>query len=141
MRYASNQTIAHELWDIYGKDLLAEGQGDARYKDWYYGHFENGEPISREARRLYQARLDLQNAFPDPYSIIDPCFLSWWKAEIAQGNITSATNINIKSETLAGRITHGIRSPSIGLRIIKSALKVFRQEGLAGLIHRMRNYS
>ena len=80
-RYAPNQSIAKELWDSYGKDLAAEGQNDRCYQGWYYGQFENGEPISLESRRCYQARPDVQKKFPDPYSNTEPSFLSWWKDE------------------------------------------------------------
>ncbi|MFI3157696.1 MAG: hypothetical protein QX199_16245 [Methylococcaceae bacterium] len=139
MRYASSQTIAHELWNAYAKDLLAEGQGDACYSGWYYGQFENGEPIPVEARRLYQARPDLQKAFPDPYSVVEPCFLSWWKAEGIKGNFTSPCGI--KPRSVVGRIIKGICSPSIGIHIVKSAIKILRRDGLSGLIKRIRSYS
>lgn len=140
MKYASNQTIAHELWDAYGKDLLAEGQGDARYKGWIYGQFENGESIPAEARLLYRSRPDLQNAFPDPYSVMDPCFLSWWKAEIAHANPTAPYSDGAKQRTVVGQLLHGICTPSIGIQTAKSAIKVFRHEGVPGLIQRLRNH-
>lgn len=142
MRYASSQTMAHELWDIYGKDLLAEGQGEARYRGWYYGQFENGDPIPLEARRLYQARQDVQKVFPDPYSVVEPCFLTWWKAEHTQGRIAVSTNCGgIKQRTVAGQVLRGIFSPSYGLRTVKSAIEVIKHEGFSGLIQRIRNYS
>lgn len=141
MKYASSQSIAHELWDTYGKDLLAEGQGDARYRGWYYGQFENGESIPSEARRLYQARPDVQKAFPNPYSVAEPCFLSWWKAEVAQGNLAVSNNVGIKQRTVVGRLIQGICSPRQGLRVAKSALGVLKREGIARLIRRIRNYS
>lgn len=141
LRYAANQKIAHELWDTYGKDLVAEGQGDARYRGWHYGQYENGESISREARRLYQIRLDVQKAFPDPYSVTEPCFLSWWKAEIAHGNLTSPNSAGTKQRTVIGRVMKGVFSPSVGFHIAQSALRVLKNEGLSGLIQRIRNYS
>jgi hypothetical protein len=141
MKYASNQSIAHELWDTYGKDLLAEGQGEARYRGWFYGQFENGEPIPLEARRLYQARQDIQKAYPNPYSVVEPCFLSWWKAEIAQGNFTASNSGGIKQRTLIGLLVQGVCSPRKGFRVAKSALGVLKREGVAGLIRRIRNYS
>ena len=141
MLYASNQTIAHEMWDTYGKDLVAEGQGDARYKGWYYGQFENGEPIPLEARRLYQARPDVQKVFPDPYSVVEPCFLSWWKAEIAPINLTVPNSVGIKQKTVVGRVIQGVCSPRYGFRVVKSAIEVLKCEGLSGLIQRIRNYS
>lgn len=141
MRYASNQAIAHELWDTYGKDLLAEGQGDARYMGWFYGQFENGETIPREARRIYQARQDVQKAFPEPYSVEEPCFLSWWKAEVAQGSLPGPNGVGIKQRTLVGQIFQGVFSPSYGFRVGKSVMGVLKREGVSGLIRRIRNYS
>lgn len=139
LKYAFNQMIAHELWDTYGKDLLAEGQGDARYRGWYYGQFENGEPITLEARRLYRARHDLQMAFPNPYSVVEPCFLSWYATEVARGNITESGSVSNKRMTVLGKLMQGICSPSIGLRMTKSAMGVFKREGLSGVVRRIRN--
>jgi hypothetical protein len=141
MRYASNQTAAHELWDIYGSDLVAEGQGDARYNGWYYGQFENGESISPEARRIYRARLDLSKAFPDPYSVEKPSFLNWWNAEVALGNFTVSNSASIKQRTVVRRVIQGVCSPSVGVNIAKTAIKVLRREGISGLIQRIRKYS
>lgn len=133
-KYASDQTIAHELWDTYGKELIAEGQNDARYKSWYYGQFDNGESIPREARRLYQARHDLQTAFPDPYSVTEPSYLSWWRTESASGNLN-------KPNTLLGQVIKSICSPSTGIRLAKSAMGLLKRDGLSGLIKRITNYS
>lgn len=141
MRYASNQTVAHELWDEYGKDLVAEGQGDVRYKGWHYGQFENGDPIQIEARRLYRERPDLQKAFPDPYSVEEPCFLSWWNAEVVQGDPSLLSNAGFKPRTVVGRLIQGVCSPNIGIHIAKSVMKVLRREGFSGLAQRIRNYS
>jgi hypothetical protein len=141
MKYASSQTIAHELWDIYGEDLLAEGQKDERYKGWYYGQFENGESIPLEARKLYQTRLDVQEAFPDPYSVVEPCFLSWWKAEISLATDSMTIRSGIKKRTVIGRVMRGIFSPSIGFNLAKSAIHVIKHEGFSGLIQKMRKYA
>jgi hypothetical protein len=140
MRYASNQAIANELWDTYGKDLLSEGQGDPRYNGWLYGQFENGETIPNESRKVYQARQDVQKAFPEPYSVVEPCFLSWWKAEVAEASILSPSVINVKHKTLSQQIMRGVSSPSYGLHIVKSVIRVLKTEGVLGLIRRIRNY-
>lgn len=87
-RYAADQSVARALWNDYGKDLDAAGQGQAAYRGWKYAHYDNGEAIPREARRLYRDRPDVQNAFPNPYSTDDPCFLSWWKAEMSAGHLS-----------------------------------------------------
>lgn len=138
---AANQKITIELWDAYGMDLLAEGQGDARYRGWHYGQFENGEPISREVRRLYQTREDLQKAFPDPFSVVEPCYLSWWKTEIEQGNLAVSNSIGNKRITVFEKLRQGVCSPNIGIQISKSAFGILKREGISGLIRRICNYS
>lgn len=140
MRYASNQAIAYELWDTYGKELLAEGQGDTRYRGWFYGQFENGETIPIEARRIYQARQDIQRAFPEPYSVVEPCFLSWWKTEVAEGNIPGRNGVGLKQKTVTSQIIKGVFSPGYGFRLSKSVMGVLKREGVSGLIRRIRNY-
>jgi hypothetical protein len=139
MRYASNQTIARELWDTYRKDLLAEGQGDPRYKGWLYGQFDNGETIPHESRQIYQAREDVRKAFPEPYSVVEPCFLSWWKVKVAEAGIRSPFVISIKQKTLTQQVMQGVSSPSYGLHIVKSVIRVLKTEGVLGLIRRIRN--
>lgn len=141
MKYASSQTIAHELWDTYGKDLLAEGQGDPSYRGWYFGQFDNGEAIPIEARKLYQARLDVQKVFPEPFSVLEPCFLSWWKAEIAKGNIHLSNNTNATHRTVFSHVIKGVCSWRYGSRLVSSAAGVLKREGVVGLIRKIRNYS
>jgi hypothetical protein len=139
-RYAKNQKLAHELWNSYGKELLAEGQGNAQYNGWYYGQYDNGESITPEARRLYQSRQDLQNAFPDPYSVVEPCFLSWWKAEIARGNLTFPNNGKMNQRTIIGKVKKGILQPGYGFSLVKAAMGVLKSDGIKGLIRRIRDY-
>ena len=140
MKYAASQTIAHELWDIYGEDLLAEGQKDPRYKGWFYGQFENGESIPLEARKLYQERQDVQKVFSDPYSIVEPSYLSWWKAEMATVNLSMSHNQAFEKKTIMRRVIQGSCKPSIGFNIVKSLMLIMKNEGFSGLVLRIRNY-
>jgi len=139
-KYASDQNIAYELWDTYGKELLAEGQGEQRYKGWHYGQFENGETIPTEARKLYQSRPDVQKIFPAPFSVVEPCFLSWWKAEIALGNINSFNTENVEQKTVFSQVVKGLCSPSTGVKLAKLVIVTLKLEGVSGLIRRIRNY-
>ncbi|MEN8250050.1 MAG: glycosyl transferase [Bacteroidota bacterium] len=140
IRYASSETIVHELWDTYGKDLVAEGQGDERYIGWHYGQFENGEPIPLEARRLYQARHDVQRLFPDPYDVEEPCFSRWWKSEAAKGKIVRYSSAKFKSRTLIQILIECVFSPQVGVQLLKLVLGVLKREGISGFIKRLRNY-
>ena len=79
--------VALALWDQYKKDLHAEGQHAMHDAKWSYGQFENGQTIPIEARRAYLYRPDIQTLFPNPYCVTEPCFLSWWRAEVSQNTI------------------------------------------------------
>lgn len=136
MRYAANQAVAHQLWDDYAQDLLMEGQGDSRYKGWCYGQFNNGESIPAEARRLYRARSDIQQAFIDPYSVVEPCFCSWWKADVARGNVG-----HIAQRSVIKRLFKGLCSPKVAVQILQSAIDVLQRDGVIGLIKKIRAYS
>ncbi|MBB1077551.1 glycosyl transferase [Rhodoferax sp. 4810] len=140
-RYASEQTLAHELWDVYGKDIIAEGHGDVRYCGWRYGQFENGESIPKQARRLYIVRPDLLKAFRDPYSVVEPCFLSWWNAEFPQERPVEVNIESNSTRTVTGRLLQGFNSPRDGIQIVKSVIRILKYEGISGLIQRIRRYS
>jgi hypothetical protein len=131
MKYAPNQSIAYELWDVYQKELVTEGHGDLRYQGWSYGHFANSEPIPLEARRLYQVRSDLQKEFPNPYSVIEPCFLSWW--------INNNQNIKETRKHLE-HSPQNFLSPGYVFSLSKLVIQVFRREGISGLFRRIRKY-
>lgn len=151
-QYAANQQLAFDLWEGYGVDLRNEGHGAPQYQGWHYAHFENGEAIPLQARRLYQVRGDLRQAFPQPYSVAEPCFLSWWKAEqaaeqAAQAAVQAATAAVAPPQpltaprTVMGQVIQGIISPSRGVQVLRTSARVLKHEGVAGLWHRIRNYS
>lgn len=81
LKYASDQPEALELWDAYGKELAANGHGDPALNHFAYGLFSNGKPIDKALRRLYRARKDLQEAFPDPFEVRKWSLFSWWQEE------------------------------------------------------------
>ena len=80
--------IVYEVWNDYKDDLNNCGQQDISLKNWELGYYENGVTIKNQQRSLYRSRIDLQRKFKDPYSLVEPCFLSWWKKDISiQKNI------------------------------------------------------
>lgn len=85
-KYAADQTIAHEIWDGYLEDLDREGHGRSAFKEWNYGRYEDGSSIPGEARLVYRSRDDLKKAFPDPYSLNEPCYKSWYAANTGFGH-------------------------------------------------------
>jgi hypothetical protein len=136
-RNTKDTEVFRELWDDYGKDLKAEGHGAKNCQDWFYGYFENGEPVPASARRFYQQSLKLQQKFPDPYSTLEPSYLSLWKQQATMDK--SHDSINNK-RSLIKRLLSGIYSPHIREKIIKSVLIIYKHDGLFGLIKQIRNY-
>jgi hypothetical protein len=61
-----------QLWQYY-KQIYRESS-NATMPTWYWGHFANGVPITREDRRRYRTNPALTQAFPDPYS--NGCFVA-----------------------------------------------------------------
>lgn len=88
-KYAPNQPDAFELWEAYGRELEAAGNGDPALAGWAYGQFSNGEAIPLSMRRLYRSRPDLQETFPDPYLVVDglQCYTTWWKEREETGRL------------------------------------------------------
>ena len=79
-KYATDQTLAHEIWNGYLEDLNREGHGHGVFRGWDYERYNDGSSISEEARLIYRSREDLKKAFPDPYSLQEPCYKSWYAA-------------------------------------------------------------
>ncbi|MGJ0508531.1 MAG: hypothetical protein ACR652_15695 [Methylocystis sp.] len=81
LKYAGQQIEALELWDAYGRELAANGHRDPALDHFAYGFFSNGAPIDKRLRRLYRARPDLQEAFPDPFEVRKWSLYNWWREE------------------------------------------------------------
>ena len=77
-KYAGDQHIASEIWEEYRRDLENAEHGHINFRKWRYECYDNGKEISEDERRLYRTREDLKQAFPDPYSINEPCYMSWY---------------------------------------------------------------
>lgn len=88
-KYAGNQMVAKQIWSDYAQDLLENGHFSNAQSDWAFEKFDGGEKIPNELRRLYKSRVDLQNAFPDPYSISKPSLYEWWLAEKSQPPVSA----------------------------------------------------
>ncbi len=75
-KYASSQKLAKQLWTDYKNDLEKNSVDYDDLARWYYGFYDNGVEITREARLFYRSSPNIHNKFPDPYSIE---FLDFWK--------------------------------------------------------------
>lgn len=82
LKYAVDQPEAIDLWDAYASDLAQNGHRDPSLDHFAFGRFANGEPIDKRLRRIYRARQDLQESFPDPFETRKWSLYSWWREEL-----------------------------------------------------------
>ncbi|MTI65569.1 MAG: glycosyl transferase [Firmicutes bacterium] len=71
---------AKKLWDIYDKELKANGHGDEDFNHWHYNYFNNGEKITKEMRRLFRA-WDIQDNFKKPFHTEGNSFFNWFYSD------------------------------------------------------------
>jgi hypothetical protein len=76
-RYAQDNVEVYELWTWYRHMVKQFEEPAIPGRWWKYSQFSNGSPISRDARILYRHRIDLQNAFPDPFDADGDSYYSW----------------------------------------------------------------
>ncbi|MEZ5541720.1 MAG: hypothetical protein R3F42_06725 [Pseudomonadota bacterium] len=76
-RYAQGNTEVYELWAWYRR--MVERFAAPQIPDgwWYYGHYDNGEAITKAQRVQYRLRPDLQQAFPDPFAAAQGGYFGW----------------------------------------------------------------
>jgi len=68
-RYAGDNANVFEIWWWYARRVEAHTDAGIPTRWWYYGVFDNGVSIPKEARVLYRSRKDLRDAFPKPFSV------------------------------------------------------------------------
>jgi hypothetical protein len=77
--FAPGCPAAAELERLYEAAIRRQGQALLAGRPPAYDSFDDGTPVSAEARRLYRRHADLQRAFPDPYAcpVDRPSYRDW----------------------------------------------------------------
>ena len=85
-KYGANSTTLKALRSWYVDACNEDGQSAAGDYPYGYGTYDNGHIIQPAERRLYRARIDLQQAFPDPFSA-EPKggFGEWYRSNAGSG--------------------------------------------------------
>lgn len=80
-RYAGGNIEVYEIWAWYKAAVAAAT--DARIPDgyWHFNSFDDGTAVPSAARRLYRDRVDLRQAFPDPWTTNDGGFQAWLRSQ------------------------------------------------------------
>jgi len=71
-RYGRKSPVLYQLRDWYIERCEQLGQSTLGTTPCVHGVFNNGQPVTTPHRLLYRHRLDLMNAFPDPYDTHSP---------------------------------------------------------------------
>jgi len=75
LRYAGDNLSVAEMWRWYLEQLESAGKKLGRQPDWSYGWW--GEvPVPLAARRKYRNRVDLIEAYPNPFG---RGYARWWR--------------------------------------------------------------
>jgi hypothetical protein len=83
VRYVDEEHVLHELWNWYTDSLKENGQEEIGKSRWKYSFFSSGNKITPAMNKLYRNRLDLQNAFSNPFFNDGTlnCFENWYAHE------------------------------------------------------------
>ncbi len=81
--FAPGSGAVAEIERIYETAIARHGQSGLEHVPPGYDFFEDGTPVTPEARRLYRRHADLQAAFPDPYEVAPGrrCYRDWLRAK------------------------------------------------------------
>jgi hypothetical protein len=81
-KYGSEMPALFDLRQWYLAECDRMGQKTFGAIPWAYGTFDNREPILYLHRKRYRERLDLRNAFPDPFSTgdLNRSYFHWFQA-------------------------------------------------------------
>jgi hypothetical protein len=78
-KYGRDMPALYELREWYIQACGKNGQNEVMSIPWRYGHYDNGQLVTREQRKLYRTREDLQQAFPNPFATgdLDRSYYHW----------------------------------------------------------------
>lgn len=80
-RYGQDSPVLYELRAWYIAECERHGQSTLGKLPGKYDFYDNGERIERGQRLLYRQRLDLRQAFPNPYQVKgSDCYKAWYEA-------------------------------------------------------------
>lgn len=82
-RYAGRNFQVYEIWSWYRRQVAAATDPAIPERWWAFGAYEDGRPIAKAERVLYRERLDLQQAFPNPFASGRGTFQEWLDLQVA----------------------------------------------------------
>lgn len=93
-RYGKQSPVLYELREWYIEECERHGQSSLGTLKSKYDSFSNGETVERGYRLLYRQRIDLQEAYPNPFEVMGPhCYKAWYDAHPVEHPVTGAVKI------------------------------------------------
>ncbi len=103
-KYASGNKALFALRNWYIEQCQGYGQEQLGKLPYKYAHYDDGTPISKNARLLYRSRIDLQQAFPDPFSTQDKGGYKQWYEANCPDNPLEFTSIQISPSAPVSKV-------------------------------------
>lgn len=157
-KYAGDNNAVMSLIRWYDEKTNNHSNESTQKSPWAYSSFSNGVNITKEHRAIYRLRRDLQEMFPDPFSVTtDPVsYYQWfeWRAAVEHPDIVAQREpiappafANVKRLTPRskgvdwGRIRLLLRlarrDRTQAYRLVGKVWQIFKMEGLGGITRRL----
>ena len=153
---AGNNPAVQDLINWYAKQIENLSNDPLSKVPWAYDTFTDGTLITKAQRIVYRERIDLQNAYPDPFDSTG--YLCWWTAQgkkefpnlfnaatrdIALAKLSSVLTPGYRAGTdeidwgkVGGMLRQALSQPRAGLEIGKRGWEVLKNEGIKGITRR-----
>jgi hypothetical protein len=159
-KHAADQPAVRALIEWYAATIARHGRDPLAAVPWAFGRFAGGQPVPAAARIVYRERIDLQQAFPDPFATDRGGFKRWWgqqgrleypalfdEAAAAEGMqaITARLSPGFTAgqgsppgSGLGGVVRRALIDPCFRGQVAGRAWEVLRTEGVGGFLRRLR---
>lgn len=99
-KYGKTSPVLFDLREWYIAESKRLGQDVEGSIQCVYGFFDNKCPVTKEHRRLYRTREDLQKAFPDPFATADVnrSFYHWYQANAEKDGVTQPSVTDLQQQ-------------------------------------------
>lgn len=98
-KYGGSMPALYDLRAWYLRRCEEEDAITPTSATWSLDYYDNGERITSRQRQLYRRRLDLQEAFPDPFSTsdINKSYYHWYAANQADESATDVQDVRARA--------------------------------------------
>lgn len=160
-KHASEQRAVHELVRWYADTISVLAREPLSQVAWAFSRFDDGDVIPKAARLVYRERPDLQQAFGNPFSTQGGGYKAWWEGQgrveyprlfdeemaseemfLLTQALTPGYQAGASSRALSIGLVRAHLDKALGSRensvdLVKRAWKVWRNEGVAGVMRRI----